>query len=152
MIGKKSGLSAENIAELLRWSDMFNRQVHGAHFSTMREVFSWIQDKKEFAVGPRMDDDACAMYMNRFTEIAWMTLRSLPFLQTEIVTFDDAWRHQWEVLDEALRASVVGLGDLGKKIAPAFIDMIDEKFATSPDTRYAERGALEGGTAPTTSL
>jgi hypothetical protein len=56
--------------------------------------------------------------------------------------FNDEWQHQWEVLDDALRVSVEGLGSLGKKIAPAFIAMIDSKFATSPSSRYVERGAL----------
>jgi hypothetical protein len=78
--------------------------------------------------------------MNRFTEIAWMTHRSLPFLQTEIIHFSDEWQHQWQVLDDALRVSVEGLGSLGKKIAPAFIAMIDSKFATSPASRYVEHG------------
>jgi hypothetical protein len=111
-----------------------------SRLSTMREVFSWLQDKKDFAVGPRIDDDSFAPYMNRFTEIAWMTLRSLPFLQTDSIGFTDEWRHEWEVLDDSLRVSVEGLGSLGKKIAPAFIAMIEQKFDTSPASRYVERG------------
>ena len=87
-----------------------------------------------------MNDDGFAMYMNRFTEIAWMILRSLPFLQTNRICFTDEWRHDWEVPDNSLRISVEGLGSLGKKIAPAFVAMIEQKFAASPASRYIERG------------
>jgi hypothetical protein len=124
VIGNNSGLDCAYLAALTQWNELFHRQVHGARLSTMREIFSWIQDKKDFSVGPRLDDDGFAMYMNRFTEIAWMTLRSLPFLQTERIGFTNEWQHQWAVLDNALRVSVEGLGSLGKKIAPAFIAMI----------------------------
>jgi hypothetical protein len=57
-----------------------------------------------------------------------------------IIHFNDEWQHQWQVLDNALQVSVEGLGSLGKKIAPPFIAMIDSKFATSPASRYVERG------------
>jgi hypothetical protein len=140
MIGKNSGLDAEHIEALKRWNRVFNMQVHGARLSTMRELYAWIQDKKEFAVGPRMDDDGFAIYMNRFTEIAWMILRALPFLQTEKMCFNEHWQGEWIVLDDSLRSSVEGLGSLGKKIAPAFIAMIEAKFAASPASRYVERG------------
>jgi len=100
-----------------------------------------LRHHKDFAVGPRIDDGGSAMYMNRFTEIAWMTHRALPFLQTEIISFNDDWQHQWGVLDNAFRVSVEGLGDLGKKIAPAFVALIDEKFTATPETRYVERCA-----------
>jgi hypothetical protein len=82
MIGKNSGLDVAHLEALTQWNELFHTEVHGSRLSTMREVFSWLQDKKDFAVGPRMDDDSFTMYMNRFTEIAWMILRSLPFLQT----------------------------------------------------------------------
>jgi hypothetical protein len=140
MIGKSSGLEAVHLEALTQWNNLFHLQVHGARLSRMHETFAWLQEKKDFAVGPRMDDDGFAMYMNRFTEIAWMTLRSLPFLQTETIHFSDEWQHQWQVLDDALRISVEGLGSLGKKIAPAFIAMIDSKFATSLAFRYVEHG------------
>jgi hypothetical protein len=79
------------------------------------------------------------MYMNRFTEVAWMTLRALPFLQTERICFTEDWQRQWVVLDDSLRSSIEGLADLGKKIGPAFIGMIEAKFSTSPASRYVER-------------
>jgi hypothetical protein len=140
MIGKNSGLDEAYLEALTQWNELFHMEVHGSRLSTMREVFSWLQDKKDFAVGPRMDDDSFAMYMNRFTEIAWMILRSLPFLQTNKICFTDEWQHEWEVLDNSLRVSVEGLGSLGKKIAPAFTAMIEQKFPASPASRYVERG------------
>ena len=68
-----------------------------------------------------------------------MMLRTLPFLQLEDAPFDKSWQEKWTVLDESLRSTVEGLGDLGKKIAPAFIAMIDSKFGASPASRYVER-------------
>jgi hypothetical protein len=140
MIGKNSGLDVIHLQALTQWNELFHMQVHGSRLSTMREAFSWLQDKKDFAVGPRIDDDGFAPYMNRFAEIAWMTLRSLPFLQTARIGFTEEWQHEWEVLDNSLRAFVEGLGNLGKKIAPAFIAMIAQKFSASPASRYVERG------------
>ena len=142
MIGKNSGLDATHREAIIQWNNLFHQQVHGARLSIMRETFAWFREEKDFDVAPRMDDDGFTMYMNRFTEIAWMTHRSLPFLQTEIIHFSDEWQRQWQVLDDALRVFVEGLGSLGKKIAPAFIAMIDSKFATSPASRYVERGVL----------
>jgi hypothetical protein len=139
MIGKRSGLDPNDIEALKQWNELFHIQVHGARLSVMREIFSCLRDGRDFAVGPRIDDDGLAMYMNRFTEIAWMTHRALPFLQTEIISFNEHWQHQWEVLDDALRVSVEGLGSLGKKIAPAFMALIQHKFGTSPASRYIER-------------
>jgi hypothetical protein len=139
MIGKSSGLDVAHLEALTQWNELFHIQVHGSRLSTMREIFSWIRDKKDFSVGPRIDDDSSALYMNRFTEIAWMTLRLLPFLQTDKVCFTNEWQHQSEMLDNALRVSVEGLGSLGKKIAPAFIAMIEQKFATSPAPRVTSR-------------
>jgi hypothetical protein len=140
MIGKNSGLDPTHLEAITQWNNLFHRQVHGGQLSTALEGLAWLQEKKDFAVGPRIDDDGFALYMNRFTEIAWMTHRSLPFLQTERIHFSDEWQHQWQVLDDALRIFVEGLGSLGVKLAPAFIAMIDTKFATSPASRYVERG------------
>lgn len=60
MIGKNSGLDATDLEALTQWNELFHVQVHGARLSTMREIFSWIRDNKDFAVGPRMDDDSSA--------------------------------------------------------------------------------------------
>ena len=64
MIGTNSGLGAENIKALQQWNGPFNMQVHGARLATTREVDAWLQNHKSFAVGPRIDDDGSAMYMN----------------------------------------------------------------------------------------
>jgi hypothetical protein len=139
-IGKRSGLAEEHINALGHWNRLFNVQVHGARLASMREADAWVMNKKSFSVGPRIDNDGSAMYMNRSNEVAWMMLRTLPFLQFEDRPFDQSWREKWAVLDESLRVAIEGRGNLGKKIAPAFIAMIDSRFATSPASRYIERG------------
>lgn len=139
MIGDKSGLDPRHVEELTKWERMFNYQVHGARFTHYREAAKWIIEKGEPSIGPRIDDEASAMYMNRASEIGWMILRGLPYLQLDDMPFDHEWRTKWGVLDDSFRFSVEGLGNIGKKIAHAFITMIDAKFATSPATRYVER-------------
>jgi hypothetical protein len=138
-IGRRSGLAEEHINALGRWNRLFNVQVHGARLASMREADALVMNKKSFSVGPRIDNGGSAMYMNRSNEVAWMMLRTLPFLQLEDAPFDKSWQEKWTVLDESLRSTVEGLGDLGKKIAPAFIAMIDSKFGASPASRYVER-------------
>ena len=51
MIGKKSGLDVGHLEALTQWNELFHMEVHGSRLSTMREMFSWLQDKKDFAVG-----------------------------------------------------------------------------------------------------
>jgi hypothetical protein len=73
-------------------------------------------------------------------KIAWMVLRTLPFLQSDELRFSSKWAEQWWVLDDSFRQTVESLGDLGKKIASAFIAMMDAKFGSSQDVRYTEPG------------
>jgi hypothetical protein len=139
MIGKGSELGDDHQAAFTQWDRLFNLQVHGARLTTMKEAMTWLQKKEPFAVGPRLDDDTNALYMNRFTEVGWMMLRVLPFLQTDILVFNDGWQRKWALLDAVFRLFVNGLAGLGKKIALAFTAMIEAKFDTSPDTGYVER-------------
>jgi hypothetical protein len=140
MIGASSGLDGEQIAILKRWNRLFNMQVHGAGLTNYREANAWILQGQAPSIGPRIDIDANSVFMNQSNEIAWMTLRILPFLQLADTPFDRTWQEKWGVLDDSFRFTIEGLGKIGKRIAPAFISMIDRNFATSPTTRYVERG------------
>jgi len=139
MSGDEAGLGAGEIEALAKWQRLFNLQVHGSRFTHYREAAKWLVEKGTPSVGPRIDDDASAMYMNRASEIGWLMLRAFPFLQLEDAPFDDDWQAKWHVLDDSFRKSVEGLSNLGKKIGSAFIAMIDAKFITSPKIRYVER-------------
>jgi hypothetical protein len=135
-LGRNSGLGEEHIRELERWENLFNMQVHGSRFSMAQDYFR--MQKGLFSIGPLPDEDV-AMYMNRFSEISWMAHRILWYLQRADVRFDGEWERRWNIMDESIRFMVLGLDELGKKIAKTFEAMIDAKFQFGPGTCYVER-------------
>jgi hypothetical protein len=139
MIGKNSNLGEENILELEKWSQLFNSQVHRSRVGYYREMEAAMVNQSGASIGPRFDEDANAVFLNRSHEIGWMMLRALPFLQLDDAPFDEEWGKKWAILDESFRYSIEGLGKLGKKISFAFIALIENKFSSSPSTRYVER-------------
>ena len=76
--------------------------------------------------------------MNRSSELGWLILRLLPYLQMTESAFGDGWHRKYLVLDESFRFMVHGLTKLGKKIGEAFITLVDEKFSFKPPFRYFE--------------
>ncbi len=140
MIGSDSGLADDHCAELDRWDKMFDQQVHGSRFSYYGESGRWFwQPGEALSLGPRPDETASAMYMNRCSEIAWLTLRVLPFLQAPGGRFDSIWRRKWHILDVSFRYGTLELVKMEKKIAAAIIALVDQKYPFSPDTQYEER-------------
>jgi hypothetical protein len=139
MIGKQSGLGAEQIAELQKWDRMFNLQVHGARLTQYKAADALRDKSKPFVLAPQPHVDEDAVYMNRFSEVAWMSNRCLLFLQLKELPFADDWLRRWQIMDESIRYMVLGLDSLGKKIAKAFESMIDTKFPFNRETVYIER-------------
>lgn len=136
MHGTKSGLAEETITELARWDNLFDLEVHGSRLSKI-ETMHWLEGKSSLAFVPRFNEKALAMFMNRINEISWMLLRILPSLQPGPLTFGDGWAAKWKVLDESFKEAVASLGiELGKKIAPAIIELVETKFTFEPDYRF----------------
>lgn len=139
MVGKDSGLATDQIEELKHWERLFNYQVHGSRF-TFVQASEWLIDPtKPFSIGPLPNERDLALYMNRFSEISWMIHRALTFLQRADAPFDAEWIRKWEILDESTRTMILGLDQIGKKIARVFEAMIDTKFPFGPSTVYVER-------------
>ena len=46
------------------------------------------------------------------------------------------WARKWKVLDESFRQMLEGLSNLGKKLADAFIEMMDSKFKSAPQDQH----------------
>ena len=140
MIGPKSGLSGKSQVEIEQWDRLFHSQVHGARWTFMREMRHLFgEEDVQFSLGPRDDEGGDAMFINRSNELDWMIVRLLPFLQLHPGSFGDEWATRWHVMDESFRVTTESLGDLGKKIAGAFTEMIDTKFKFDPMTSYVER-------------
>ena len=141
MMGGTSGLDAATIAAIGRWNDLFNLKIDGKRSITSLEMKAWSENRAHFSVGPRIDNDTGALYARGFVEIAWMTLRTLPFLQTEKVRFTENWGQTWGLLDQSMRLAVeAAAGPPDEPTSSPFITMIDAKFSATPQLRYAERG------------
>jgi hypothetical protein len=138
MVGAKSGLREEDIEEMAKIRDFYHDEVHGWLMTFFEDFKTLAIDKKlpSFLPQPHHNDSDAGMYMNRGCEVIWMLLRDLPNLQLEPRSFGEDWAKRWTLLDKALHLQVRGLGDLGKRIAGAVTNAIEEKFCFSPDTHY----------------
>ncbi len=137
LIGKTSGLALDIQDDLKLWDQVFNYEVHGGGVSLTQEL-SGISKGRIPQIGPSVDKNAFVTYMNRSSELGWLIVRVLPFLQVSDEAFGKDWERKRQVLDDSFRYMVEGLGNLGKKIAPSFITMIDARFAFKQPFYYFE--------------
>jgi hypothetical protein len=140
VVGKSSGLTQATRTELDAWTSMFDVEVHGSR-ATAIEIEAAFGKKAGFetALTPHPDKRWIAMYLNRSEEAAWMWLRLMPVLQPVPGAFGQEWADRWRILDESIRFQVDGnLVQLGKRIGPAFMELMDRKFAFDPAFAYVE--------------
>ncbi len=133
MLRKESDLPKDIKEELTRWEQLFHEEVHGSRFTYFMEGPEWLKGGKPPSLGPKPKDLPMLMYMNRASEIGWLLVRLLPFLQPIEKAFGDSWFKRHEILDDSFREMIKSLSELGKKIADAFIYFADDKFKF-PDT------------------
>lgn len=135
-IGASSGFSEDDIFELERWADLFDREVHGSFLSSSIFALDWVQGQ-EMLHFLHADESMEGMFANRYNEVSWMFHRLLPNLQIGETGFGQEWAEKWNILDESLWQMEHGLGagQLGKKIADSFIRFIDLKFPFDASTR-----------------
>lgn len=139
VIGKRSELTADSQGQLERWDRMFNLEVHRSLFSWARAGQRLVVDKDvAFALGPQADDLADAMFMNRSMELNWIALRLLPYMRRPETPRSDDWIRQWDLLDESFRFMFDGFNELGKKIAPAYLEMLEAKLKFDSATYFCE--------------
>lgn len=142
IIGEKSGFSLETRKQLEFWSRLFNTEAHRGLFTLFRSSSLLLEGKQRIVVGPVNDELSESMYMNRCTEVCWMMLRLLPFMRRAETPKDAEWDRKWKLLDDSFKMMVDGLGDLGKKIAPAIVELLDTKFAFTPELYFFEPSKL----------
>ena len=92
------------------------------------EMKTWSADKAHFLAGPRLDKQTGVLYARRFIDVAWMTLRTFPLLQTGQASFDGNRRRRWETLDQSMRLAVAAR-PFADAVSAAFVAMIDAKFS-----------------------
>jgi len=137
ILGEKSGFSLEVRKELESWSRLFNTEAHRGLFTLFR-ASHLLLDRQRMVVGPANDEMSESMYMNRCTEVCWMMHRLLPFMRRAETPKDAEWDRKWKLLDDSFKMMVDGLAGLGKKIAPAMVELVNTKFAFAPDFYYFE--------------
>lgn len=136
--GVQSELDEETRQSLKLWEDFFHEEVHGGRYSFAHEVSS-LRKGKLNPPGPVSEPDAFTMYMNRSSELGWLILRLLPYLQREQHYFGADWFRKYEVLDESFRHMVFGLFKYcGKEIGQAFVRLVDVKFTFHQPFFYLE--------------
>lgn len=138
LIGKDSGLSNDAQKELLRWNRMFNWEAHRGLLTMFRLSSALHEGKLPLTIAPSPDEMNESMYINRCTELGWMILRLLPYMRRAETSKDAEWDKKWKLLDDSFKMMVDGLGGLGKKIAPAIVELVQSKFAFSTQTYYFE--------------
>ncbi len=129
MIRKDSKLSITQIAELQKWENFFHLEVHGSRLTR----FVDIRSGKPNYLGPKFNEQSCAMFINRYSEICWMLLRTLPILQLSHSKFGDSWVRKWKLLDSIFYEVETGLIASEKPFFRAFVDFMASKFNFNPD-------------------
>ena len=137
LMGRTSGLSADVQEDLKQWDDFFHFEMHGGSVSLTQELLELSKGRIP-QIGPSVVKDAYIMYINRSSELGWMIMRLLPFLQVSEDAFGEVWKHKRQVLDDSFRYMLEGLSNLGKRLGLSFIKMVDTKFLFKQPFFYFE--------------
>jgi hypothetical protein len=135
--GSESGLPQNVVEQLRLWDELFHEEVHGGRLSLAHEL-RYIASGVAMPVGPTFHEQAFAVYMNRSSELGWLILRLLPYLQMTESAFGDEWHRKYAILDDSFRFMSHGLTKIGKQIGEAFITLVDEKFSFKPPFHFFE--------------
>lgn len=139
LIGKTSGLSEGTQEQLLNWNRLFNWEAHRGLLTFGQITGQLIAGELPPDIAPTNDELLESMYLNRCSELGWMILRLLPYVRRVETPRNAEWDRKWMLLDGSFKMMIDGLGSLGKKIAPAFIEFVQSKFNFSPQIYYFEQ-------------
>ena len=136
MTGQQSGLSAAAINELAKWDAMFDIETHGARLS-MASAGAWMKGMEPLPVLPRFNERHLAVFMNRYSEVAWMAHRLLPLLQPPEAPLPEDWKEKWRIVDASFQIMVGSLTEqLGKKIGAVILEFVNSKFPFGADSTF----------------
>jgi len=138
MIRAGSGLPSYIRKDLAKWEQLFHEEVHGSRCTYFSEGGNWMRGIEPLSIGPIPKNQSIAMYMNRSSEIGWLLVRVLPFLQPVEGAFGQSWIQRHKILDDSFMEMVKGLSKLGKPIADALIYFVEDKFKFPDNFHYFE--------------
>jgi hypothetical protein len=138
IIGDSSGLPENTLKHLKIWEEFFHREVHGSRLAFIQELSNLLENRMPPNLGPSPNEMSAAMYMNRLTEISWILLRLLRYLQPNRLAFDTKWRIRQALLDDSFRVMVEEFAKSGKKVGDAFLQFIDCKCQFDDELFYFE--------------
>jgi hypothetical protein len=134
--GDRSGLRTGTINELSRLDALFDDEVHGARVSRS-DTTAWLKGSERLPVLPVFTGKAVALFMNRHSEIGWMTHRLVPLIQLPNRNLPDEWKHKWRVLDDGFGELVNSLTkQLGKGIGAAMVELVNAKFPYNEGSHF----------------
>ena len=139
LLREDSNHPQERKALLKKWEAFFNLALHGSQLTMAAEFGPWIRGERPLELAPRLNELSLPGYFNRASEVQWMILRTMPYLQLTARAFGEAWASRWTVLDESFRFMQLGLEKMGKPTASAVRELIDEALPHSPSSHYVER-------------
>jgi hypothetical protein len=136
MTGKESGLSDEVVDELAKWDGLFDAETHGSRLSKTHAM-EWMKGVGPLHVLPQYDEDAFAVFLNRYCEVGWMLHRLVPLTQPRGTYTGEGWAEKWHVIDESFEQMVDSLThQLGKKIGRMLVEFVKAKFPFSPTSAF----------------
>ncbi len=138
MIGTGSGLGQDTITWLRRWKSLFNLEVHGSRLTSAGEFGDWLRGKEALSIGPKPRSDSITTFINSASEVYWMILRILPFLQLSPGAFGTDWSERWKVLDESFDLYQAAFEALGKEMGTAVRRLVETHFTLAPESSYVE--------------
>ena len=128
MTGEESGLTAVTVAELAKWDELFDFEVHGARLS-LAAAQEWMKGKAPLPVLPIFNEKQFAIFVNRYCEIGWMVHRLLPLVQSTAAPLSGTWQEKWRTLDDSFEIVVLSLTEqFGKQIGAAIKELVEVKF------------------------
>ncbi|MGI9047615.1 MAG: hypothetical protein ACR2FI_12705, partial [Burkholderiales bacterium] len=97
----------------------------------------WMKGTEPLPVLPNFTDSAFAIFMNRFSEVGWMTHRLVPLVQPPGIPLPDRWKEKWRMLDESFEITVESLTkQLGKNIGAAIVEFVKAKFPFNDQSQF----------------
>ena len=128
MTGSESGLRPKTIDEFVQWDALFDYETHGARLS-LALAKGWLHGTEPLGFLPKFSEGTFAIFMNRFSEIAWMVHRLLPAVQPPAAPLPTVWGDKWRVVDECFEKMVHSLSkEQGKYIGEAIVEFVHAKF------------------------
>ncbi|MEK6806920.1 MAG: hypothetical protein AABY95_09775 [Pseudomonadota bacterium] len=136
MTGAASGLQQATIDELKKLDELFDLETHGARLS-LTDSQEWLRGKAPLPVLATFRERSFAMFMNRFSEVAWMAHRLLPAVQPPGIVIPEPWPEKWRIIDESFQIMVNSLTEqLGKPVGAAIVEFVSKKFPFSEKSTF----------------